>query len=134
MFKKMKCFGIMGMMLLSLSACGAASSEADSGFECGTYEYDFNYDCNFSDADFKIKFEDDGTYTYYEGDFSSYYATGTYAIDGEYIELTDDPDEGFQLKNVYRIKDDQIEYVSSRSSNYIYIDVQDGQTFSLIKE
>ena len=57
MFKKMKCFGIMGMMLLLLSACGAASSEADSGFECGTYEYDFNYDCNFSDADFKIKFD-----------------------------------------------------------------------------
>lgn len=78
---------------------------------------------------FAITLYEDGTFTYYEGMFSSYIGNGTWEQDGGIITLTDDELSAMSLVNRFRIDGEDLVFVAAGSSNFIYVKVKDGERF-----
>ena len=78
---------------------------------------------------FQITLFDDGTFTYYEGNASSYFGTGTWKQDGSTITLTDNELAGYSLVNHFKLDGTDLVYIEKNSSNFIYVKVKTGEKF-----
>ena len=78
---------------------------------------------------FQITLFEDGTFTYYEGNASSYYGTGTWKQDGSTITLTDNELAGYSLVNHFKLDGTDLVYIEKNSSNFIYVKVKTGEKF-----
>ena len=78
---------------------------------------------------FTITLYDDGTFTYYEGNASSYFGVGTWKQDGDLITMTDDDEAGCGLVNHFKLDGTDLVYIEKNSSNFIYVKVKTGEKF-----
>lgn len=78
---------------------------------------------------FTITLYDDGTFTYYEGNASSYFGTGTWKQDGSTITLTDNEIAGYSLVNHFKLDGTELVFSEQNSSNFIYVKVKNGEKF-----
>lgn len=110
-------------IVCAVKIAGRESSE----IRFGMYSYDFNEESEFLGADFNITFAKDGTYSYYEGLLSSYIGSGTYSIENGVLKTED---EVFDLVNYFRVDGDSIYFIEEGSTNFLYVKVRDGQSFT----
>ena len=78
---------------------------------------------------FQITLFEDGTFTYYEGNASSYFGVGTWKQDGDLITMTDDDEAGCSLVNHFKLDGTDLVYIEKNSSNFIYVKVKTGEKF-----
>lgn len=78
---------------------------------------------------FQITLFEDGTFTYYEGNASSYYGTGTWKQDGSNITMTDNELAGYSLVNHFILDGTDLVFIEKNSSNFIYVKVKTGEKF-----
>lgn len=110
------------------------NSEKSEEAVSGTYAYEYNEEANIDWADFKITFQEDGTYSYYEGLFSSYLGFGTYSIENGILTMQDDKEACYDLTNHFRIEGDRIYFIEEGSDNFVYVRVKNGQSFRLTED
>ena len=80
-------------------------------------------------GNFTITLYEDGTFSYYEGNASSYFAVGIWQQDGSIVTLADDEQLGYPLVNKFRLDGDNLIFVEQGSSNFIYVKVKEGERF-----
>lgn len=107
--------------LLLLAGCSAE--------EAGVAGKLYVYEGEVSVGTFSIAIFEDGTYSYYEGAFSSYIGVGTWSVSGSVLTLTEDDELGYPFVNHFQIRDGDIVFMEDGSSNFLYIDVKDGEVF-----
>lgn len=78
---------------------------------------------------FQITLFEDGTFTYYEGNASSYFGTGTWKQDGSTITMTDNELAGYNLVNHFKLDGSDLIFAEQNSSNFIYVKVKNGEKF-----
>lgn len=122
--KFIKRFTLAFTMVLLLTGCGANVQGSDIVNKSYVYEKD-----GF-DGDFKITINEDGTYNYCEGLFSSYIGVGEWTLEGDTLLLTDDGDIASPIENYFKVEGNDLIFQSEKSSNFIYIKVADGEKFT----
>ncbi|MBQ9764881.1 MAG: hypothetical protein IJW18_01630 [Lachnospiraceae bacterium] len=78
---------------------------------------------------FTITLYENGTFTYYEGWYSSYLGIGSWVQEGDIITLTDDDNVGYPLVNHFRLDGRNLVFLAEDSSNFIYVKIKDGECF-----
>ena len=85
-------------------------------------------------GNFTITLYEDGTFSYYEGNASSYFGVGTWQVNGSIVTLADDKELGYPLVNKFIIDGDDMVFTEQGSSNFIYVKVEEGARFHLTGE
>ena len=80
-------------------------------------------------GNFTITLYEDGTFSYYEGNASSYYGVGIWQQNGSVVTLADDDQLGYPLVNKFIMDDDDLVFAEQGSSNFIYVKVKEGERF-----
>lgn len=108
---------------LTMTGCAGAGNTEDIS---GGYVYEKG---GFPDK-FGIRLYENGEFTYYAGSLSSYVGYGNWALDGDILMLTENPDYRGKSK-VFRFKidGDTLSYIAEGSDNFMYIQVSDGEKF-----
>ena len=79
-------------------------------------------------GDFTITLRADGSFTYYEGNLSSYIGAGRWSVSGDILTLEDET--GVSKVNHFRIEGNDLIFLAKDSTNFIYVEVADGAVFS----
>ena len=79
---------------------------------------------------FTITLSANGSYTFTEGLLSSYLGSGLWNVNGDELVLTENPENGAELINRFRVGDDQLVFIEAQSSNFLHITVPDGAVFA----
>lgn len=81
---------------------------------------------------FGIQLYDDGSFTYYAGGFSSHVGYGAWELDGDTLILLEDADAD-GISNIFRFKvgEDSLSYIAEESDKFMYVDVADGEKFTV---
>jgi hypothetical protein len=108
-------------LVLALTGCGH-STDSIAG---KTYVYEKD---GFG-GEFTIQIKKDGTFQYYEGGLSSYIGTGDWTLKGDILLLTEGEGANSR-KNYFRADGDQLIFIADGSSNFLYIEVADGERFT----
>ena len=82
-------------------------------------------------GNFTITLYKDGTFSYYEGNASSYFGVGIWQQNGSVLTLADDEELGFPLVNQFIVDGDDLVFSEQGSSNFIYVKVKEGERFHL---
>lgn len=112
---------------------------------CSDEEYDvagklYVYEGEGCGGQFKITLNEDGTFQYSEGYLSSHIGMGTWVLEDGILTITDGTeiprlsDEGViigetRFTNRFRVKGDTLVFLAEGSTNFLYIDVRDGEKF-----
>ena len=88
----------------------------------------FTYEKSGFYGDFGIRIDDDGTYTYYEGNASSYIGVGKWELHDSTLIMTDDYFDG-TIKNIFKVGGDKLVWTENGSSNFKYVKLKDGAVF-----
>lgn len=124
----MKKLSVLLLVLLLLSLCGCKGNYDVAGNRY-LYEHD-----GFG-SEFMITFNEDGTFSYYEGMLSSYLGTGTWTIDDNgVLTMTDDAEIGYSFVNHFLVEKDRLIFIEEDSSNFLYLKVAGGDAFLLVTE
>ena len=75
-------------------------------------------------GDFTITIRDDGTASFYEGYLSSYIGEGTWKIENGMLYLNDST-----FKNIFKVHDNDLEFIEEGSMNFPYVKVKNGEKF-----
>ena len=86
----------------------------------------FVYEKGGIGSDFEVTFGNDGRYSYYEGNLSSYIGSGTWEIKGDTVVMTEDVSK--KVNNL-KINGSDLVYNADGSDNFYYIKVKDGEKF-----
>lgn len=122
--KKIVVFALIIACLFSVTACGRSEDIRDTiADKIFVYEKD-----GFGSA-FTISLSDDGTFSYYEGGFSSYIGAGSWVLEDDILVLSDDDEVGYPFVNRFKVKDGELVFISEDSSNFLYVKVADGERF-----
>lgn len=89
----------------------------------------YTYEGEGAGGKFSIVLYDDGTYSYYEGFYSSYTGRGTWTLDGDILCLTEDERIGTYFVNYFKVEGNDLIFLAENSSNFIYVWVHDGERF-----
>lgn len=81
-------------------------------------------------GDFRIAIAEDGTFTYYEGMFSSYIGAGEWTLDGDVLRLKDHENGNLKYDNYFRVEDSRLVFIEEGSTNFMYLKVADGAAFN----
>ncbi len=78
-------------------------------------------------GDFTITLNEDGTYQYYEGHYSSYIGIGTWTVEDGILTLK----EASRYDSIFHfsIEDGALIFVAEGSSEFLYVTVEDGDRF-----
>ena len=110
-------------LLLAAGLTGCSGSEKAADEITGkTYYYEND---GFGGA-FSIELKTDGSFLYYEGNLSSYIATGTWSIEKDTVTLRD---RDYELVNHFQIDGDSLLFIEKDSTNFTYVKVKDGEAF-----
>lgn len=114
---------IIAAAVLALAACAAGDNLTDSATH-------YVYENDGFGGSFIISLEEDGTFTYYEGYYSSYAASGHWKSEGLKIILTDEHTPGgADICNTFYLNGNELEFIEAESTNFIYVHVTDGEKF-----
>lgn len=123
--KSTKLFALIFAVLLLSTGCAKTNSVNESDVVGKTYTYEND---GFG-GDFRIEIKSDGTFTYYEGLLSSYYGFGNWTLEGDTILLSDDAQGGKPRENYFKVEGNDLIFQSENSSNFLYLDIADGDRF-----
>lgn len=122
---------ILLCFILGLTACGKQENIEDkiSG-KVFTYE---NEGCGLGEGmgeDFSISINEDGTFTYCEGNLSSYIGYGKWTLDNEILTISEDERmAGVRRVNCFKVEGDNLVFQEEDSDNFMYVKVEDGEQF-----
>lgn len=92
--------------------------------------YIYLYEKDGFGGEFTISILEDGTFSYYEGMFSSHLGMGTWSINGDVITLTEDTEgSAYEFINHFKMVEDKLIFIEEGSTNFLYIKVKDGEAF-----
>lgn len=74
---------------------------------------------------FTITLYNDGTFAYYEGALSSYMGMGTWQQEGDLVTLHDEQ----HFQNHFRFEGEDLVFAAEGSTNFMYVDVAEGDRF-----
>jgi len=115
---------IIFIICLIISIFAACSTNKETINICGkTYVYDKE---GFG-SDFTISFYEDNKFHYSEGGLSSYIGYGIWEIRNNVITLHD---EDPHFCNNFILKGNKLIWQEKNSSNFLYLKISDGDTFS----
>lgn len=123
LFSALSLLLLFSVLIITLSAC---SEPKNPDAPIGKYIYEGE---GFG-GDFTLTIKADGTFNYYEGWLSSYIATGEWTLDKNILCLKD---EGYPFTNYFEVKDDQLVFIEEESSNFLYMDIKDGENFNFVE-
>ncbi len=112
------------LIIILLSGCTDTIKESNITGKTYVYEKE-----GFG-SDFAISIDEDGTFNYFEGNFSSYIGVGEWTLDGNILCLSDDEKTGYAFVNYFKVDGDNLIFQAEKSSNFLYIEVSDGDRFS----
>lgn len=121
--KRVLAFLLVLSVLCCLAACGSSEELSPAG---KTYIYEKE---GFGGGDFAITINEDGTFNYYEGMFSSYIGTGEWQLEDSILTLRDDDYMDFGLENYFRFDGTNLIFMEKDSTNFSYVEVKDGEVF-----
>lgn len=78
-------------------------------------------------GDFTITIARNGTYTFYEGPYSSYMGGGEWSVSGRRMYMTEE--NGFAMYFTMTVTEDALVYIKDESDGFPYISVPDGGKF-----
>ena len=115
---------VAGVVMI-LTGCAAAVGNNRVEGKCFVYEKE-----GFPD-EFSIRLDSDGSFTYYEGAFSSYVGTGSWHLSGDTLTLREKDYGNGTVRHVYcfNVNDNSLSYISVGSDKFMFIDVSDGERF-----
>lgn len=119
--------------LFSVTACSRAKGE-NKDMQDIIANKTFVYEKEGFGGEFTIQINDDGTFGYYEGFLSSYIGMGSWILDNNILVLSDDDDMGYPFVNRFKVKDGDLVFLSEDSSNFMYVNVADGEHFLSISD
>lgn len=122
--KKIIACALIIACLFSMAAC-VRSEDIQNIIVNKTFVYEKE---GFGSA-FTISINGDGTFSYYEGGFSSYIGTGKWVLEDDILTLSDDDEIGYPLVNRFKVKDGELIFIAEDSTNFLYIKVADGERF-----
>ncbi len=111
-------------MLLAAGLSGCGSTEKTAEQIAGKKYY---YEKEGFGGSFSIELNADGSFLYYEGNLSSYIATGTWSVSKDTVTLKD---QDYELVNHFRIDGDSLRFIAQDSTNFMNVKVQDGEAFN----
>lgn len=125
-----KCAICSIVMIFLLTGCsGSTVKESDLMGKTFQYEKD-----GFG-GEFIIRLKEDGTFTYSEGMFSSYFGIGNWSIKGNVLHLTD---TGMQTRTrdfYFRVVNgEQLAFMQEDSDTFTYLHVADGERFQSVED
>ncbi|MDE7230014.1 MAG: hypothetical protein K2N56_05990 [Oscillospiraceae bacterium] len=128
MFRKILTESVLAvLMAAALTGCAGSARKNEVTGTNFVYEKD-----GFPD-EFGIRIDDNGTFTYYEGAFSSYVGTGSWKRSGDVLILRerDYSSASEKVRHTYRFKieDGNLSFISDGSDNFMFINVSDGERF-----
>lgn len=80
---------------------------------------------------FTVRLNKDGSFEYYEGFLSSFIGRGTWTQEGDVICLADERNEAKPMYHYFILEEDALVFRAEGSSDFMYVDVADGERFSL---
>lgn len=80
---------------------------------------------------FTVRLDKDGSFEYYEGFLSSFIGRGTWTQEGDVICLADERNEAKPMYHYFTLEEDALVFRAEGSSDFMYVDVADGERFSL---
>ncbi len=124
----MKRFFIL-LLALAVIALSASCSNSDTQLQEQISGKVFIWEKEGFGGDFSISLNDDGTYSYYVGYLSSYFAVGDWTVKDGILTLNEEsmPDTRFQ----FEVKDRELIFISDGSSDFMYVSVENGDRFLL---
>ena len=122
--KYQKLFALISAVVLILTGCSAPAQKNSVADKTYLYEKD-----GFG-GDFTIQLKSDGTFSFYEGGLSSYIGTGEWKLEEEVLVLRDNTLEDHPFVNYFKVDGDDLIFISEKSTNFMYLDVLDGEKFS----
>lgn len=81
--------------------------------------------------EFAIRLHRDGSFAYSEGSLSSFIGMGTWTREGDVICLTDERNEANPMYHYFTLEEDALIFRAGESDRFLYVDVADGERFSL---
>ena len=90
----------------------------------------YRYEGEGFGSDFTLTLKADGSFTYYEGNLSSYIGDGKWSLSDDVLTLADET--GVPIVNRFRIEGDDLIFQAKDSTNFIYIKVDNGAQFRRI--
>ncbi|MBO6131390.1 MAG: hypothetical protein J6P28_05420 [Treponema sp.] len=115
---------IIFIICLIVSVFAACSTTKEAVNVCGKK---YVYDKEGFGSDFTISFYEDNKFHYSEGGLSSYIGYGTWEIKNKIITLRD---VDMPFCNNFILKGNKLVWQEKKSSNFLYLKISDGDTFS----
>jgi len=112
------------LLAAALLLAGCSQSVKKSDIADRTYIYENQG----SGGSFSITLNRDGTFQYYEGPLSSYIGMGKWSLEDDIVTLSDT--SGHDFINRFQVRGDALVFLAEGSSNFLYVKVADGETFS----
>jgi len=128
--KKQKTYPILFFLLCTMILQGCGNSKNERTVAGKTYTYTGESFSDMENDNFVITINEDGTFTYCESMLSSYIGIGEWSVEDGILTLSDDEKMGYPLVNHFLIDGEDIVFVEKDSSNFIYIEVKDGERFT----
>ena len=127
MRKSIIALALVAGVVMILTGCKAVVE--NNGIEGKLFVYEKE---GFPD-EFSIRLDNDGSFTYYEGFYSSYVGTGSWQLDGDMLTLREReyPTISGTVERIYNfnVSKNSLSYISEGSDRFMFIDVSDGERF-----
>lgn len=117
--------------IFGLTSCGKQENIEDKiAGKVFTYE---NEGCGIGEGlgeDFVLSINEDGTFTYCEGNLSSYLGYGEWTLEDDILTISDDVRmAGNERINRFKVDEGNLIFQETDSDNFIYVKVADGEKF-----
>lgn len=132
MMKKMLLCVCTVALLFTMTACNRQEQPEESLSPKHIAGKTFVYEKEGVGGEFAIQLYIDGTFSYSEGMLSSHIGMGKWTLEEGVLTLTDSGVSG-RVNHFYVIGNDLI-YLSEGSTNFLYVNVADGEKFSVKQE
>ena len=122
--KKKSLFLAILLCLSLLTACGQKEPTCTAEDVAGKI---YTYEKDGFGGPFTINIFEDGTFQYYAGYLSSYIGMGEWSVEDGILTLDDNT--GLNYQNRFRIGENELIFIGSGSTNFMYLEVEDGDRF-----
>lgn len=118
----MKRFFILLSIVLLFCGCEKTIDPAGKSYRCEDEGFGGTFD---------IQIKKDGSFSYYEGMLSSYIGMGSWTMNDNILTLSD---RDYNIVNYFSVNNNSLIFLAENSSNFTYVQLEDGIVFHVISE